>query len=414
MLDCRREVRVLEATLRERRILLGVTGGIAAYKAAELCRLLVKEGAEVQVVLTRAAEEFVRPLTFAALSRRDVATDLFDVEREARQSHIGLARWAEVAVVAPATADFLAKIAHGRGDDLLSTILLATQAPLVLAPAMNPTMLRHPATQENLRALAERPGVTVLESPEGEMAEPEEGPGRLLEPGEIVRAVGHALGPRDLAGRKVVVTAGPTREPIDPVRYLSNRSSGKMGFALAARAAARGAQVILISGPSALPPPPRVRLVRVETTVEMRDAVLAALPGAAALVKAAAPADYRAAEVAPAKLKKGSERSVRLVPTDDILALVRERRDPGTVVVGFAAETENLIENAREKVRRKGLDLCAANLVGSGSGFDADVNRVTLVAADGGVEELPELPKIAVADLLLDRVAAILSAREAS
>lgn len=389
-------------------MLLGVSGGIAAYKAAELCRLLVKAGAEVQVVMTAAAQEFVRPLTFASLSRRKVATDLFDADREAGLHHIALSRWADVVVVAPATADLLARVAQGRCDDLLSVILLATEAPIVLAPAMNPTMLRHPATQENLKTLEARPSVIVLDAPVGEMAEPEEGPGRLLEPPLIVAAVARALGPRDFAGHRVIVTAGPTREPVDPVRFLSNRSSGRMGYALASRAAARGAEVILVSGPSALTPPAKALLVRVETAAEMRDAVLAHLPGASALIKAAAPADYRAESVAPHKLKKGVARELRLVPTDDILSLVRERKEPGTVVVGFAAETENLIENAREKLRRKGLDLCVANLVGNGAGFDAETNRVSLIDRDGRADELPELPKTAVADAILDRVAALL------
>jgi phosphopantothenoylcysteine decarboxylase/phosphopantothenate--cysteine ligase len=400
----------MELVLRDRKVLLGVTGGIAAYKAAELCRLLVKSGAQVQVVLTRGAQEFVRPLTFAALSRRPVHTEIFDPERESASGHIALARWADVIVVAPATAHALAKLANGLCDDLLSTLLIATAAPIVLAPAMNPTMLLHPATQENLRRLGERPGVTVLESPPGEMAEPEEGPGRLLEPPDILRAVARALAPLDFEHRKVIVTAGPTREPLDPVRFLSNRSSGKMGFALAGRAAARGGDVVLVSGPSALLAPPRVRLVRVETTAEMRDAVLRELAGAAALIKAAAPADYRAERVAEQKLKKGDAgRELRLVPTDDILSLVRERKDAGTVVVGFAAETENLLEHAREKIRRKGLDLCVANEVGNGRAFDSDQNRVTLLGADGNAEELPELPKSAVADAILDRVATLLA-----
>lgn len=412
--------------LLQRNILLGVTGGIAAYKAAELCRLLVKSGANVQVVMSRGACEFVQPLTFAALSRREVATDLFDAAREAQgQHHIALARWAQAIVVAPATADFLAKVAAGRADDLLSTVVLACEAPVLLAPSMNPTMLLTEVTQENLERLRTRPGITLLESPAGAMAEPEEGPGRLLEPVEIVRRLERALGPRDLVGVPVVVTAGPTREPLDPVRFLSNRSSGKMGYALAARAAARGAEVTLISGPSALRAPPRVKVVRVETTAQMRDAVLAALAAgpvlspaplptepssqapceAPVLIMAAAPADYRVADVAVGKLKKGAgELVLRLVPTDDILMLVSQHKPAGAFIVGFAAETHDVVENARAKVVRKQLELCVANEVGPGRGFDVDHNRVWLVGKDGAVEGLPELPKLEVADAILDRV----------
>jgi len=401
--------------LEGRKILLGVTGGIAAYKAAELCRLFVKAGAVVQVAMTRAAGEFVQPLTFAALSRREVATDLFDAGREAdHHHHIGLARWADIVVVAPATADFIARVAAGRADDLLSTVVLATEAPLLIAPAMNPTMLLAQVTQENLDRLATRANVELLESPEGSMAEPEEGPGRLLEPAEIVKRAERALGVHDLAGLSVLVTAGPTREPIDPVRFISNRSSGKMGYALAARAAARGADVTLVSGPSALRAPARVKkVVRVESTAQMRDAVLAALPSAHVLIKAAAPADYRVASVAAEKLKKGAaSQTLELVPTDDILTLVKDAKAAGTVVVGFAAETRDVVANARAKVAKKGLDLCVANQVGGGKGFDVDVNEITLVDADGTDTPLPLTSKLDAADVILDRVVLLLARRK--
>lgn len=397
--------------LSGRRVLLGVTGGIAAYKAAEVCRLLVKAGAEVRVVMTRAAMEFVAPMTFAALSRHEVQSELFSQGGEGWASHIALARFAELVVVAPATADFLAKVRHGRADDLLSTIVLATEAPLLLAPAMNPSMLLREVTQENLAALAARPRTELCESPEGPMAEPESGPGRLLDPEEIVRRIARSFGASDLSGRALLVTAGPTREPIDPVRYISNRSSGKMGYALATRGALRGAKVTLVSGPSSLRAPVGVSVARVETTAQMRDAVWEALAAHDALIMAAAPADYRVTKVATAKLKKGAaEQALRLVPTDDILLGVRERRRASQVIVGFAAETERVVEHAQEKVARKGLDFCVANLVGDGLGFDVDTNRVWL--CDGAAaESLPELPKAAVADVILDRVVALLARR---
>ena len=397
--------------MKGRRVLLGVTGGIAAYKAAEVCRLLVKAGAEVQVVMTRAAREFVAPMTFAALSRNPVSFELFEAAGQGWASHITLARFAEAVIVAPATADFIARVSQGRADDLLSTVVLATKAPVLLAPAMNPSMLLNQVTQENITNLARRPQLQILESPVGAMAEPEEGPGRLLDPEEIVRRVARALVGQDFAGRSLLVTAGPTREPLDPVRFVSNRSSGKMGYALASRAAARGAKVTLVSGPSSQPVPAGVSLVRVETTAQMRDAVFDALPHVDALIKAAAPADYRAAEVAAGKLKKGAiEQVLRLVPTDDILLGVRARRRPEQVIVGFAAETEHLLQHAEEKRARKGLDLCVANLVGDGLGFDVDTNRVWLCGPEGA-QALPELPKAAVADLILDRVRALLAAR---
>jgi phosphopantothenoylcysteine decarboxylase/phosphopantothenate--cysteine ligase len=399
--------------MRGRNILLGVTGGIAAYKAAELCRALVREGAHVQVVMTRAACEFVQPMTFVALSRREVALDLFDAAREASQNHVALARWADCVVVAPATADFIARVAAGRADDLLATIVLATEAPVLLAPAMNWAMLENVVTKENIERLARRPNVEVCESPAGDMAEPEEGPGRLLEPAEIARRVARRLRPRDLEGHTILVTAGPTREPIDPVRYLSNRSSGKMGYALAERAAARGADVVMVSGPTALRAPARVTTVHVETTAEMCEAVLARLEGVDAVLMAAAPADYAAAAPANEKIKKGdSEWALRLLPTPDILSRIVERKTPRTLVVGFAAETKDLLENAAKKIARKRLDLCVANWVGGGRGFDAETNHVWLVLPDGRAEEVAEAPKRAVADAILDRLCAMLSARD--
>ncbi len=394
-----------------RRILLGVSGGIAAYKAGWLSRLLAHAGAEVDVVMTRAATEFVGPITFEGLTGRAVHTDIF--ARGHALDHIRLARAAHAVVVAPATADFLARAAEGRADDLLSACLLATEAPVLLVPAMNDRMWAHPQTRANAAHL-QQIGYRLLEPVEGMLAAGEgSGPGRMPEPETIFAHVGRLLETQDLGSRSVVVTAGPTREPIDPVRFISNRSSGKMGVALAAAAWRRGASVTLVAGAMEVAPPPGVTLVQVESTDEMADAVARALPSADALIMAAAPADFRPASVAEQKIKKtSSPDALELAPTRDILASTIECRRRGAVVVGFALETENLVANARGKLESKGLDLIVANRAGEeGSAFGADTNRVTLIGRERAAEELSRRPKSEVADAILDRVEALLRGR---
>jgi phosphopantothenoylcysteine decarboxylase/phosphopantothenate--cysteine ligase len=394
-----------------RRVLLGISGGIAAYKAGWLSRLLTHAGAEVDVVMTRAATEFVGPVTFEGLTGRPVHTDIF--ARGRALDHIRLAREAHAVVVAPATADFMARAAQGRGDDLLAACLLATEAPVLLVPAMNDRMWAHPQTRSNAARLREI-GYQLIDPEEGMLAAGEGiGPGRMPEPETIFAHAGRLLEAHDLSGRRVVITAGPTREPIDPVRFISNRSSGKMGIALAAAAWRRGASVTLVAGAIEVAPPPGVALVRVESTEEMADAVAHELPSADALIMAAAPADFRPARIAEQKIKKASAPdSVELVPTPDILATTVPCRRPGAVVVGFALETENLIANAGQKLESKGLDLIVANSATEvGSAFGADTNRVTLIAREGAAEELSLRPKSEVADAILDRVEALLRGR---
>jgi phosphopantothenoylcysteine decarboxylase/phosphopantothenate--cysteine ligase len=396
------------------RILLGVTGSIAAYKAAALLRELTRRGAEVTCAMTESASRFVAPLTFETLSRRPVLTDLYAQDYEGQIAHIAAAGGADLFVVAPATAHTLAKFAHGLADDFVTNLFLAATCPVLLAPAMDAEMWRHPATQANVATLRQR-GVQFVGPASGELASGLTGPGRLAEPAEIVGAVEALLArARDLAGRRLLVTAGPTYEPLDPVRFVGNRSSGRMGFALAEAAAARGARVVLVTGPTHLAPPAGVECVRVETTQEMYEAVLARAAGADAVIKAAAPADYRATQVAPSKIKKGREvLTLELTPTPDILAEL-SRRKGASVLVGFAAETEEVVANAREKLRKKNLDLVVANEVGvRDAGFAAETNRVTLVGADGDTESLPLLSKREVAHRILDRVARLLAARPA-
>jgi phosphopantothenoylcysteine decarboxylase / phosphopantothenate---cysteine ligase len=369
-----------------RRILLGVTGGIAAYKAAELVRQLREHGAEVQVVMSAGARRFVTPLTFQALSGRPVRTELWDEAAEAAMGHIELARWAELVLIAPASADCLARLAAGRADDLLSTLCLATDAPVWAAPAMNRLMWAHAATQANAGTLAAR-GVRLLGPASGEQACGETGLGRMLEADAIARAVFAAELAGPLAGLRVVISAGPTREPLDPVRFISNRSSGKMGFAVAAGACAAGAEVTLVSGPVALTAPPGVRRVDVETAAQMYQAVHAAIAGADIYIGAAAVADYTPARCAKDKIKKtGDCLELSLQRAPDILASVAalERR-PFTV--GFAAETRDVEQQARDKLVRKHLDLIAANEVGADRAFDRDDNAL-LVLWPGGRREL--------------------------
>jgi len=397
--------------MEQRRILIGVTGGIAAYKIPELVRVLIRAGHTVRCIATPEALHFVTPLVLQSLTGAPLRTRLFDASEEGEIDHIALADWAEVYALAPATAHTLARLAHGLADDLVSTVALATRAPLLIAPAMNVNMWQHPATQENLRVLRER-GACCVGPERGELACGWEGEGRMAEPAAIAAAIERALGPADLAGLCVLVTAGGTRERVDAVRYLGNRSSGKMGFAIAAEAARRGAEVVLVCGPSALATPAGVRRVDVESALEMRDAVLGVLPKAHVVIKAAAVADFRPAAPEARKIRKedlpeGAGVDLSLVRNPDILAEVcRQKGD--RVVVGFAAESHDVIPSARRKLARKGCDLMVANDISQpDSGFDADQNSVSFVWPGGGVETLPPLPKSEVAARLLDRVRAL-------
>ncbi len=392
------------------KIALGVSGCIAAYKAAELVRLLQQEGLSVQVVMTKSAQEFVRPLTFAALTGQKVITEMFGDGAEPANvenavEHIGVADSIDALVVAPATANLLGKLAQGIADDFLTTLYLATKAPVLVAPAMNVNMWQHPAVQANLAQLRER-GVAVVEPDQGYLACGWTGPGRLARLEEIVTRVLALLGiRRDLAGETVLVTAGPTCEDIDPVRYITNRSSGRMGYAVAEAARRRGAEVILVSGPTAIPVPSGVRLERVRTTEEMRQAVRAALPQATVVIKAAAVADFRLARTEKHKIKRRrGELKLELEPTADLLEEVA-REKGSRLLVGFAAESESVVENARLKLKSKNLDLVVANdITREGAGFDGETNIVTLLSRDGRQADLPKMSKQAVADLILDEV----------
>ena len=401
------------ARLAGKRILLGVTGSIAAYKAGEVVRRLREAGAEVRVVMTAGAMEFVQPLTFQALSGHPVHRDLLDEGAEAGMGHIELARWPDAILVAPASADFLARLAQGRADDLLSAVCLASTVPLAVAPAMNARMWENPATADNVRTLAGR-GVVLLGPDTGEQACGETGVGRLLEPAALVAGLGELFESGLLAGRRLIVTAGPTREAIDPVRYLGNRSSGRMGFALAEAAAEAGAQVTLISGPVSLETPRGVNRVDVESAREMLEAVLAALPGSDVFVGAAAVADYRPVAVAADKIKKSAERlTLELERNPDILAEVK-RRHSEIFCVGFAAETSDLERHAREKLSRKGIDLIAANWVGPAAPeadgvFGSETNALRLFWP-GGEAALPLASKSRLARQLIEHVATRLEA----
>ena len=396
------------------RVTVGVSGGIAAYKAAELVRALQRQALEVHVVMTEPACRFVQPLTFAALTGHKVITSLWDdpdsgsaAGEQSGIEHIGEAQWTEALVVAPATANILAKFAHGIADDFLTTMYLATTAPVLVAPAMNVNMWEHPATRANLEILRQR-SVRVVEPGTGDLACGMVGAGRMAEPEAIADAVLDALGRRhDLAGEIVLVTAAGTREALDPVRFLGNRSSGKMGYALADAAQSRGARVILISGPSALHPPAHCELVKVTSAGQMREAVLERMTEATLVIKAAAVADYRPANVSGQKLKRTGPITLELEPTEDILAEVVRRRRPGQLIVGFAAETENRMENGRAKLLRKGADAIVVNDVSSeGVGIDADVNAATFLTQTTAIE-LPEMAKRKLADRILDEVLAL-------
>jgi phosphopantothenoylcysteine decarboxylase/phosphopantothenate--cysteine ligase len=397
-------------SLQGRELILGVTGSIAAYKAVYLLRELTRLGAEVTVCLSEHAREFVGPLTFRTLSGRPVLSNLFDPQSPDAVEHVALAERAHAVVVAPATANLLAKAAHGIADDFLTTLLLAARGPVLMVPAMDGGMWDHPAVTENVATLRRR-GVMVLEPDTGALASGLSGKGRFPEIDDIVEGLRRLLAPvRDLAGERLLVTAGPTREPLDPVRYISNRSSGKMGYGLAAAALRRGAEVILVSGPTALTPPSGAVFVPVQTAEEMREAVLHHLERATIVVKAAAVADYRAKQAATTKIKGKRDLTLELTPNPDILAEIGARH-PNAFVVGFAAETNDVVANARAKLERKGVDLLVANDVSQqGIGFEAEDNEVLLLDRWGGARPLPKMPKSDVADAILSHVLSLRAA----
>jgi phosphopantothenoylcysteine decarboxylase/phosphopantothenate--cysteine ligase len=389
------------------KVALGVCGGIAAYKAAEIVRLLQERDLRVQVVMTDSAQEFVRPLTFAALSGEKVITGMFsrdagaDPNIDSAIEHIAVAQAIDALLVAPATADVLAKFAQGIANDFLTTLYLATTAPVIVAPAMNVNMWEHPATQRNLELLRER-GVKIVEPGSGYLACGMTGPGRLAENEAIVAATLEAMGiSQDLAGETVLITAGPTREKIDPVRYLTNRSSGRMGYALAEAASRRGARVILVSGPTSLKPPASAEFSSVQSAAEMTEAVLRLLPEASIVIKAAAVADYTVVNTPDQKIKRTGAMTIEMAPTTDILAEVA-RKKRGQIVIGFAAETENVLENARKKLVSKSLDAIVVNDVSKeGVGFDSDRNAVTIITG-AEIVTVPETTKWEVAQRVLD------------
>lgn len=390
--------------LKERRIVLGVTGGIAAYKAAELVRELVRRGAKVRVIMTDHACQFITPLTFETLSGNPVATDLFRMTGNFEIGHIALAEFAEVVVIAPATANLIGKLAAGIADDLLTTVLLAATAPVLVCPAMNAKMYANPIVKENRARLVSH-GYAFLEPGYGELACRTEGQGRLPDALEIVEEVESLLSQKDLQGEEILVTAGPTQEPFDPVRYITNYSSGKMGYALAVMARRRGASVTLISGPTALPAPRGVELIPVKTALEMRDAVLDCLEKSTVVIKAAAVADYRPAVCQATKIKKkAGPLTVRLERNPDIISAIGKKKG-GRIIVGFAMESDRLVENARAKLMKKGMDFIVANdLTEAGAGFRADTNIIRILDWEGGDERFPLMDKLEVAGVILDRV----------
>jgi phosphopantothenoylcysteine decarboxylase/phosphopantothenate--cysteine ligase len=397
--------------LKDKRILVGVSGGIAAYKAAELIRQLVGRGANVRVMMTRNAAEFVTPLTLQTLSANPVASDTFSLTQESEIGHIRLADTSDAIVIAPATADVIAKAAVGIADDIVTTVLLAAQCPIAFAPAMNVHMYAHPTVAENLAKLAAR-GVVIIEPGEGALACGYEGKGRMAEPAEIVEELERMLSAHDLAGERVLVTAGPTQEAIDPVRFVSNRSSGKMGFAIARAAWRRGAEVRIVAGPGALATPRGVERIDTVSAAEMLRAMAENFPWCTTLVMAAAIADFRPAHPSPHKVKKNSRgMKLEMSAIADELPRLAARKG-NRVLVGFAAETEDLERNAADKLRRKKLDLIVANdVTAEGAGFGVDTNIVTIISADGSSRSHPMLPKDEVADLILDRVATMRGAR---
>ena len=400
----------MTAPLADKHVVLGVTGSIACYKAVDLASKLVQAGALVDVVMSYGATRFVAPLAFRSITHREVVTDTYDAGSEFANNHVALARRADIIVIAPATVHCIAKLALGLADDPLTTTVIATQAPLLVAPAMDAAMYDHPATQENLDKLRRR-GVAIAGPAPGRLASGLMGMGRLLEPAELVGHITATLGrDGDLAGRTIVISAGGTQEPIDPVRVITNNSSGKMGYALAEAARDRGAQAVLVTAPTALPDPPLVEMVRVQTAAQMAEAVLGAVGRADALIMAAAVADYRPATAAEQKIKKtDAALTIELAKTIDILETARG----DFVKVGFAAESENLAANAADKVRRKSLDLIVANdITDAASGFGADTNRVILIDRELQTEELPLLTKYEVSHRILDKVKALLPGRD--
>ena len=401
--------------LKGKKIVLGVTGGIAVYKAVDLVSRLRKQGCQVRVVMTEHAQQFVTPLTFKEISGNQVAVSMWSSNQEFNVEHIALANWADAFVVAPATANIIAKMAYGLADDLLSTTLLAAQAPIVVCPAMNTGMYENAATQENIAKIQGR-GVTVMPPAVGKLACGTSGAGRLPEPQEIVEFLSAFFAKRegDLCGLKVLVTAAGTREPIDPVRFVGNRSSGKMGYAVAQMAAERGAEVLLVSGPSALAIPANVKAIKVETTNEMLEACLEAYEAADIVIKAAAVADYRPRDVADQKIKKKTDDALTVVmdKNPDILKTLGAQKTH-QVLVGFAAETQNLLENARDKVVKKNLDMIVANdVTAAGAGFNADTNIVKFLFANGEVRSLEQMPKVDVANCILDEALKIRQQRQ--
>ena len=390
--------------LKDKTVVLGITGGIAAYKAAELTRLLIKAGADVHVIMTKGAAEFITPLTLQTLSKNPVHTDLFSLTQEAEVGHISLADRADIFVIAPATANLIGKISHGIADDLLSTTTMATKAPVLLAPAMNCNMYENPIVQENMSKLRGH-GYHFIDSETGELACGYEGKGRMAEPSDILEEIETILSPKDLKSERVLITAGPTFEAIDPVRFIGNRSSGKMGYALAKSALRRGAQVTLISGPSSHKPPRGSRFIGIESAEEMKRVVTANLKDATIVIMSAAVADYKPAKAASEKIKKGKGGlSLELERTPDILSEVGKRKGK-RLVIGFAAETENLVANATNKLKEKNLDLIVANNVKEpGAGFGVDTNIVTIIDRNGTIEELPQMTKEEVAGFVLDRI----------
>ena len=395
--------------LADKTIVLGITGSIAAYKAADIASKLTQAGARVEVVMTESATKFIAPLTLRSITGRPVVTDMFELASEFSIEHIALAEAADVIAIAPATASIIAKLAAGISDDMLTCIVLATEAPIILAPAMNVNMFENSITQDNLNKLKAR-GFTIVDPAYGRLASGKIGLGRLAEVDKIIGTIQQILGKSgDLAGKRIVVTAGGTQEPIDPVRYIGNRSSGKMGYALAEAARDRGAEVKLITAPVSLPEPVGIEVIHIETATQMRDTVVKATSQADALIMAAAVADYQPKSMAKEKIKKeatGAGLTLELIRTPDILAEVKGN----FIRVGFAAETEDMVENAKDKLKRKQLDLIAANdVTAPDSGFGVDTNKVTLISRNGKVESLPLLTKREVADKILDRVVGLLA-----
>jgi phosphopantothenoylcysteine decarboxylase/phosphopantothenate--cysteine ligase len=388
--------------LKGKKIVLGVTGGIAAYKAAEFVRLLVKAEAGVHVVMTRHAQEFITPLTFQTLSGNPVVTDAFSLLEEAQIGHVALADLAELIVILPATANIIGKIANGIADDFLSTMVMASRAPVLVVPSMNVNMWENPAVQKNMEVLLER-GIHFVEPGTGELACHWYGKGRLADLEDVLESVEDLFSPKDLKGERILITAGPTQEPIDPIRYISNRSSGKMGYALARMARRRGAEVVLVTGPTQLPPPRKdIEFVSVRTAEEMREAVLHHFDRCTAVMKAAAVADYRPREISPRKIKKGEPFfSLEMEKTSDILEELGRRKE-GKILIGFAAESENLLKNAQAKLQAKKLDLIIANEIDVS--FGRDTNQVKIIYPTGKTKDIPPMNKEDVADILLDEI----------